>query len=449
MNMKTTELKLQVKTATAVFIMILLPLLLMAQEEVTEKFSKEFSVEESTIVHLKSKNGNLIITTWDKDVVDFTATLKIKTNEPEDAEAIVKAFKSMEISKEGNDINIDTRFYESFQVTNTFFFKSGKMKLITGNKVNIESFKTSYVLTVPIDIALEISLKYADLVMNDHTGNVNLTVYDGEIKTGNLTGDALIDLRYCSGDIGNLHDAKMELYDSDLEVGAISRSLTLNSKYSKLNLDDAGDVYLESYDDKIGLGEVSSLTGSMKYTTLLMKDAPFMSLKSYDSFIEAGDVNDLKLESKYTKMTFEKVDVFSLTKSYDDKITLRELGTMAGDFKYTNCHIDKLEKKLDLISYDDSFIIEEVGSGFERIELEGKYTVFNMKLPRMTEFYLDFDLTYPDIVFPEDQLVEKRYHKEGNSFKYKGSTPGASEENASGIFLSGYDNKFKILYLGE
>ena len=250
--------------------------------KIDKYFHESFDVQKGSILHLRHGDGDVIITPWDKDVLDVEVRYRAET----------KMF----------GVGGRHRFNVEFKETGSVIHVIGKE---TGSSsIGFHHFKLheyTYTIHAPEYLELNLDGDDGDVEIEDWQGNIECTLEDGDVDLRNIvSAETSIDLE--DGDLridgleGNLlvdgedgdvvlRDAKTQQCRIRLEDGDLT--IRRSEGEFEINVED-GHVDLDRV--RAGMLEVSTEDGDVELD-LLKVDRIDLDIRVYD-----GDVTvDLEL----------------------------------------------------------------------------------------------------------------------------------------------------------
>jgi hypothetical protein len=264
--------------------MLFLPLLLlplmMAGQEVTKEFHKEFKADNNTTLNINNKYGEVIIDSWDQDQIVIDVKVTVEMPNREKAQKLID-FINVEFNEEGTNVSAKTVIDDKFNFSGW------------GNS---RRFSIDYTVRMPLKTALTLTNRYGNSEIDELQGLVNLNIKYGNISVGKLTrmdqkplskfslsyGDATID------EAGWL-DLYLR-YTGKTEIGK-SKALLLDAKYSKLTLN-----------------ETSSVVGKFEYNNLEIEGINNLILENHYADIKIGSLQKkLEYDGSYGSFSVETI----------------------------------------------------------------------------------------------------------------------------------------------
>lgn len=165
--------------------------------------------------------------------------------------------------------------------------------------------------------------------MDDHSGDLKISLSNGAIKANRLNGNTSISLNFANGIINTLGSATLELTYSDLTLGNAGQ-LDMTSKSSKLNADSVNVLKIDSRRDKLFFQRVEFLYGTSNFSEVWIYDflrESDMSMKYGKLTVEhvIPNFNKIYVKSVYTDITllFDENCIFDVDVLHHEKALVR------------------------------------------------------------------------------------------------------------------------------
>ncbi len=248
--------------------------------EITKSLHKEFKVSENSVLVLKNKYGKVDVQNWENNQVVIDVKIRVEHPSKETAQKLLD-YLNVEFSESGNELKAITVINERFS---------------KGNKWgNNKEFSIDYTVKMPKNLDINLTNKYGDTFIDELTGHAIIDIKYGNMQANKILRDdtkplSSIILGYSKAVVDEINWMKVVMKYSKLEIET-SRALVIESKYSKVYIDEASSIVSESkYDTyKIGKTENFVITGAYSGYTL-----DYIGKKLY-------------LDTKYTGTTVEKM----------------------------------------------------------------------------------------------------------------------------------------------
>jgi len=292
-------------------------------------FIKRVPIGNETTLEVTNKYGNIHITPWDKDSAYIRA--EVRAFAPNQTK-LKKMF-------DGITVNItDTKYLirantDFTQNINMLFesFKGMTSKLISyDSRVEI-----NYYINVPEYLNIMIENKYGDVYMEDHTGNLSLSVSNGSFKANSLGKGSSITLAFCDATINSVTSGSINASFSEITIGETT-DISINSTSSKYDIRDAGTIRIDSRRDKYFITNIEKLKGTSYFT-----DFRVNKLK-----------NELDLTTRYGNINVDLIEVgfetININSGYTDiSLDFDRSNSYNFDIRYINAFLvlpDKITK---------------------------------------------------------------------------------------------------------
>ena len=412
-----------------------------AQAEFSETIKFEAGINPDGKLEFTNRSFNTAIKTWNNNYVELQMHVRIKASKQQDIDETLRAIRQIEF--QGNDSlrSIKTIFWKSINSN----MNRNKMNLNTGKTVILKKFDIENTLYIPKSISLVVENKYADIQMEDITGDVDFKIYSGKIYCLSIGGNTTLDLRYSKAFIETLREASFQLYDSDIEIQTCG-NFTVESKYSKVEILNAGDMQFESYDDKFTIGKLGTVKGTAKYSEFDFGPSINLFFDFYDSNLKAGETGIVKGKSKYSEFNVGSANAVTLESSYDDSFSFDTISSITiKESKYSDYTLASVDGDIILNGYDDKLTVEKISDAFNHISLDGKYGDFRLNIPNEIGFRLLVDMKHGKIDYPSEKFERKTYIKENSKLFIDAGTKKPGDKNVRLVEIKGYDNKVVIV----
>ncbi len=267
--------------------------------EFTKKLHKEYQVNDSTLLEIQNKYGNVHINSWDKNTVVIDVIITVKASDSEKADELL-SYIDVSFSNEDNKVKAVTEIDEKLKS-----LKSKKFSVFY-KSINSKDFSIDYNVSMPINLKLKLCNKFGDIFIDEIHGKTNIILKYGYLTANNL------------------------LFDSSKPLSKISLS------YSKARIKKCNWLKLISNYSKINIQNSKALIVISKYSEInIEKSSSIISQAKYDAY-EIGHTNNFVSTGRYTDYQIEQVN---------KKLDL--------DIKYGNCEIDFMPsdfKSIELVS---------------------------------------------------------------------------------------------------
>lgn len=230
-------------------------------QEISQKrtFSRAFIISDKSSFELTNKYGEVKISNTDSDSLLIRA--EVAAFAPNE-ERLRKMYEGVEVnfSETGSVVGARTVFSQSI----TSLIES--FKGMTNKVIPYESkIEINYYITAPVWLDMKIENRFGDVVIEDNTGIVSLTVSNGSLKVNSLNTAREMNLNFCETSIKKINDGSIDATFSGIAIGE-SQNLYVNSVSCKMDLKKAGRFETKSRSDKIFIDYAGSVSGDSFFT---------------------------------------------------------------------------------------------------------------------------------------------------------------------------------------
>jgi hypothetical protein len=135
-----------------------------------------------------------------------------------------------------------------------------------GQEESIVDPKRIFYISVPAEAPLNIVSRYADVALQNNTGNITIDMNNGRFKMKDAY-QAKIKSRYASLETGNITNASIEIDNCTLQAASIN-ALVIDSKNSKVNFGRMATMQIKSLNDQYEMQQVNYLEGNKSFGRL-------------------------------------------------------------------------------------------------------------------------------------------------------------------------------------
>lgn len=267
---------------------------------------KTFSVNSNAELRINNKYGNVNLSTWDKNQIEFHIEIKVDGKNAEKVRERINGI-TVEFNANSNLVSAET------------IIKSIK----NSNNTNIT---IHYFVKLPKSNSIDITNKYGNISLDALKGSSAINLSYGNMNFGKLENPLnTLDLDYVtSAQIDFVKSANVTMDYSKINLGK-SEVINLNADYSDVNISEIGDLVANMDYGNLFIengGSVSSVTdySNIKIGTI------------HKSFVYSGSYGSIAINQ--VKKGFNKI---SIGADYSDVSIGIDSGasyTITGNFKY-------------------------------------------------------------------------------------------------------------------
>lgn len=263
------------------------------QEEINTK--RTFAINTNSTVEINNKYGNIHISTWDKDSVEFNVNFFIS----EKSETkFNKAKDNVDFKFLGNShyISAETVFGSKYGT----LFKD--LQEATNLSTGATGSQINFYVTLPKHINLKIKNRYGNLFISDYNGSLDIFLSNGDFQGRNLKGNTNLSFAFGDVNINEVKQGTLKLNFSDVNIQSLD-NVNLESKSSKINIKKASLIKLNSRRDELTIDEIDNIFGS----TYFSKVSILNLTKEFNLQMKYGELTHLQLASGFelAKLTSE------------------------------------------------------------------------------------------------------------------------------------------------
>jgi hypothetical protein len=274
------------KRLLIIVLTIAVPSLLLAQNEVSKKVEKSYTVSGNGSLAVNGKYGDIHIDTWDTKKVEVKVVIEVKKRTEKLAQEMLDKIS----------IGIEDGDKEALSFRTNI---DGSINNKSGDRLKIE-----YWIKAPKSIGFNIKNNYGNFYIADNTGTNDFKIAYGNIKAEQCTGKSTLKVSYGNGEIKDFNDGSMAVSYSNLSFEKIGKA-TITNNYSNIDADDVGSVAIENRYGNFKVNRLKVLKGSSKYGNVtvlkLYKEIDFNIVHS--GGIKVGwiskDFDKINIDAKY------------------------------------------------------------------------------------------------------------------------------------------------------
>ena len=244
-------------------LLFLIPLISFANDDKKKKYeksktiSKKFSVNSNATVDISNKYGNIHVTTWDRNSVEFEIKITVKGNNSDKVERKLNAI----------DVLFDAT--SNLVEAKTVIDKNKSSWSFWGKSNNNLNYKINYTVKMPKSNNANLNNDYGSISLDELKGVANINCDYGKISVGDLLNRSnSINLDYCSkSTINYAKNVNVNIDYSKLSIEKTGNA-KLNTDYSTIDIGEAKDVTFNSDYGTVTIDDVESASGNGDYTSL-------------------------------------------------------------------------------------------------------------------------------------------------------------------------------------
>lgn len=311
-----------------------------------KSIKKTYIVNSSAGIDIDNKYGNISVSTWDEDKIDFDITIKV-TGPNENW-----------VNERLNGIDVDITALKSM-VTAITKLGSSSIK----SKGSNNSFEINYVIKIPKNGTVKLMNKYGNINVLSLEGASDITCKYGKVTAGKLNNtNNRFQIEYCQNStIDYIKNGTIEARYSGLKIND-SGNLNLDTNYTDLIVSDGQNIKYDCNYGTLKFQKLNSFSGSGNYLTISIAEIS----------------NSINVDANYSKINVStitsKANNVNITSGYTD-VSLGYDTNYAFDFdintKYGNI---KNDNSLE-VSVTESKNTSKRISGFNKKKGQNKISI--------------------------------------------------------------------------
>jgi DUF4097 and DUF4098 domain-containing protein YvlB len=277
-----------------------------------------FRVAPNTEVQVINKYGDIHMVPWEKDSVVFEISLSVTSN------------KQSKVDKIFDYIDFDFKSTAYYVIAQTVF--EGQ-NTIWNEMADVASTifssgtntRIDYTVYFPANNDTRIENKFGNIYTTDHTGKVDITLSNGDMKGHTFSGPTRMKIEFGSVTIDRIVNANIVLGYAELNLENAGE-ITFETRSSKIYVTDCEKLHLDSRRDRYYIKSAGELNGDAFFSYINLDNVNTkVNLKtSYGDFKllqVSPEFLRMDLASQYTDLTiyFDQEHLFEFDITRDDR----------------------------------------------------------------------------------------------------------------------------------
>lgn len=412
----------------------------------TKTINKQIQAKDIKWFLINHSKGDIEIKNSSNGMIELEAKVAIEAKNKEDEEKGLADFDLNLVSK-GNKVEIENSWNEDLgSCFCSSDSKKNKIKTSNGDKIQIKKMEINYVLKIPVDIGLDLNLKYGDITLPDRKADLKIALFKGNLTAANTSGTFELNGKYGKMNMGNATKGNISLFKSSLKLKEIPE-LEIKANYSDLKILQTENLDLTAFKTDVEVQIITkNLKSNFRYGDLSIEgQTESVELVAFKSNVKTGDIQQMNFDASYSSLEAGSILNLNLIKAFQSKININEVGDMNGKSNYTPIQIKRLNKNLELTTFKGSIDINEVQSGFKNIHLNAKYTNVDLNFSPSSKYQLETKSTYTALNMPA-QVQNLSINSNGNNHfnHYKGDVNADDSGNNSQVYIESFQGKLDL-----
>lgn len=259
-------------------------------EEVKKEFRREMVPGDNSTLTVINKFGAVVTETWAQNNIVVDVTVKVEHSSPDRARKLLDMIR-VEFTEEGGNLKAETIFDDDFSSISW--------------KGSNNNFSVNYNIKMPARVNLDVTNKYGNTVLDEHSGQTMVNVKYGDLTIDKLTRGNVkplntIIIAYGKATVYELGWAEINARYVGMFSIEKATALLVDSKYSKVSVNEVSSLVADSKYDGYTVGAANNIVVMGGYTDLRFKKVT----KKLDVETKYGN-----LSVDYVPAGFEKMSV--------------------------------------------------------------------------------------------------------------------------------------------
>ena len=227
--------------------------------EKSKSETRSFPATKGCTVNISNKYGSIQVIPNDVDSVKFIVEVKVTNKKEEDADQNLDAV-SANFTSNPYLITASTVFRNAPSQWKTDLNDLAKYVFNPTNKVEI-----NYFVYLPPTVNLKIDNKYGNVFVADHSGQVNISLSNGDLKAGNINNDASFRFSFVNASVASVANLTADMNYSELTLKKANNA-RITSKSSKYWITSISKIEMDSKSDKFSIDTIANVSGKTSFT---------------------------------------------------------------------------------------------------------------------------------------------------------------------------------------
>lgn len=300
----------------------LVPGLSRAQFTETKEMTKRFSVTPETRIEITNKYGKIELNTWDKDSVIFEIKIRV---EEKKLSKLEKSFEEIDFdfTQSQHFLIVRTNIGKNLSTLEREFLRFKESLLQSDGNMEID-----FTVWLPGKNDLKVENKFGDIFIGDFSGNVEINLSNGNLKSHDFEGKLDLTLNFADATINEIKSGRLDCNFSELYIKKAGE-LRVMSKSSTFEILEITDLDAESKRDKFRIRLAERIEAIGSFTNFRFNELT-------DRINLRADYGDLDIE----KTAPDFSSIFIESKSTDINLYFDAASNFGFEITHTKAEID-------------------------------------------------------------------------------------------------------------
>ena len=251
-----------------------------------------YKISSGTEVQVINKYGDINLVPWEKDSVVFEIDFSVTSN------------KQAKVDKIFDYVDFDFKSTAYYVIAQTVFEGQNTIWSEMADVASTifssgTSTKIDYTVYFPAGNDVRIENKFGNIYTTDHTGKVDITLSNGDMKGHTFSGLTRLKIEFGNVSIDEIMSGNVALGYAELNLEKAG-DIKFETRSSKLYLNTCEKVHLDSKRDRYYIKSAGEITGDAFFTYLTLdKILSKINLKT-----NYGDFKLLGISESFIRMDF-------------------------------------------------------------------------------------------------------------------------------------------------
>jgi len=251
-----------------------------------------FKISPNVEVQVINKYGDINLVPWKQDSVVFEIQFSVTSNKQAKVDNI---FEYIDFDFKSTAYYVIAQTV--FQGQNTFWTEMTDMASTIFSGSTITSI--DYTVYYPENNDIKIENKFGNIYTTEHTGKVDITLSNGDMKAYAFRGPTKLKLEFSNVTIDEIVNANLNLGYVEMNLEKAGE-LNLETRSSKMYITSCDKMHLNSKRDRIYINNAGEITGDLFFSYLsLDKVSSKINLKT-----NYGDIKIMDVSEAFLRMDF-------------------------------------------------------------------------------------------------------------------------------------------------
>ena len=246
---------------------------------------------------------------------------------------------------------------------------------------------------------------------------------------------------------GNINNRGGEGFEINYEVNMPKNNpLDLKNKHGATYLDDFnGPLKVRVAHGKFRGGAITSTDARIDnaFGGTELKSFAGGSIEIQHGSLEVETIGSVKMDIAHSNVEIDQAKSIELDLSHS-RMTLEEVDDLEGSLAHSSLNLDKLNKSLVAdTQHAGRFVVGKVDANFQKIDLDGQFTTFDLTLDRGVSCKFDAKFSFGDVRYLGSEIDMKYRNIDKHSAEYR-TVIGSNQSPTSSIRVRGQHGDLKI-----